>query len=170
VTEAGKRRIAVGRISGLYGVRGWVRVYSYTEPREAIVGYSPWWVRVAGHWQEMQVAGGRRHGKGVIARLDGCTDRDEAAALVGSDIAIRRSQLPETVAGEYYWADLIGMAVVTLDGRELGVVKSLMETGANDVLVVEGERERLIPYLHPDVVTDVDLETGRIRVDWDPEF
>jgi len=170
VAEQCDRKIVVGRIAGLYGVRGWVKVYSWTEPREAIVGYSPWQVKLAGEWREMRVAEGRKQGKGVVVRLEGCNDRDMAATLMGADIAVFRSQLPETAAGEYYWTDLVGLKVVTLDDVELGMVKSLMETGANDVLVVQGERERLIPFLVGDVVVDVDLEHQLMRVDWDPEF
>ncbi len=170
MTQQRERRIAAGRISGLYGVRGWVRVYSYTEPREALIGYSPWQVRLEGAWREMEVAEGRRHGKGIIVRLEGCEDRDAAARLLGCDISLRRSQLPEPAPGEYYWADLVGLQVVTLEGAELGVVHSLMETGANDVLVVRGDRERLIPFLAGDVVVEVDLSRQRMRVEWDPEF
>ncbi len=160
----------MGRITGLYGVRGWVKVYSYTEPREAIIGYSPWQVNVGGEWHEMEVAEGRKHGKGIIVRLEGYTDRDAAARLMGADIACYRSQLPQTAPGEYYWADLVGLKVVTLEGRELGRVEGLMETGANDVLVVKGDRERLIPYLTGEVVMEVDLARRRMRVDWDPDF
>ncbi len=160
----------IGRISGLYGVRGWVKVYSYTEPREAIIGYSPWQVKVGGEWRRMEVAEGRRHGKGIIARLEGCTDRETAASLMGADIACCRSQLPPPAPGEYYWTDLVGMQVITLEGEELGVVDHLMETGANDVLVVKGKRERLIPFVKGDVVLEVDLEQRKIRVDWDPAF
>ena len=170
MTGTSDRKIVIGRIAGLYGVRGWVKVYSWTEPREAIIGYSPWQVRIGGGWREMRVAEGRRHGKGVVVRLEGCDDRDEAAKLLGAEIAISRSQLPGTAAGEYYWTDLVGLKVVTREGVELGVVKSLMETGANDVLVVQGERERLIPYLFGEVVMEVDLEHRLMRVDWDPEF
>jgi len=170
VTGTTDRKIVVGRITGLYGVRGWVKVYSWTEPREAIVGYSPWQVKIGGGWREMQVVDGRRHGKGVVVRLEGCDNRDVAATLLGAEIAIFRSQLPDTAAGEYYWTDLVGLKVVNREGVELGVVKNLMETGANDVLVVQGERERLIPCLFGKVVVEVDLEHRLMRVDWDPEF
>ncbi len=168
--ERERRRIEIGRITGLYGVRGWVRIYSYTAPREAILDYSPWQVKVDGGWCEMAVAEGRRHGKGIIARLEGYGDRDAAARLMGADIACYRSQLPQTAPGEYYWADLVGLTVVTLRGEELGVIEGLMETGANDVLVVKGERERLIPCLIGDVVVEVDLAGQQMRVDWDPGF
>ena len=161
--------LIVGRINGLYGVRGWVKVFSHTAPRERIVDYSPWLVRRTGGWSPMKVASGRVQGKGVVVRLEGVEDRDAAAALVGAEIALRRDQLPRLPDGEYYWADLIGLHVVTVEGVELGRVDHLLETGANDVLVVMGERERLVPYTESAVVS-VDLDAGRLTVDWDPEF
>lgn len=162
--------IEMGRISGLYGVRGWVKVYSYTAPRENILSYASWHLRRQEGWVPVQLAGGRGQGKGVVAHLKGYDDRDAAAALVGTTIAVRRSELPEAAEGEYYWSDLIGLKVLNLQGVELGIVAALMETGANDVLVVEGERERLIPYTPGEAVQSVDLAAGRLTVDWDPEF
>lgn len=156
----------VGRIIGLYGVRGWVRVFSETAPMENILGLSPW--LVAG--QRREVLDGRRHGKGLVARLAGCEDRDQAAALVGAAIAIRRAQLPPPEPDEFYWADLEGLAVTTLGGVALGRVSRLFATGANDVLVVQGERERLVPFVWDQVIRAVDLEQGQILVDWDPDF
>lgn len=162
--------VIVGRISSLYGVRGWMKIYSYTDPRENILRYDPWQMRIAGEWRAFEVAEGRRQGKGVVVRLADCRDRDSAHRFLGAEIAIRRQQLPVAQAGGYYWADLVGLAVVTREGIVLGVVDHLLETGANDVLVVAGERERLIPYLPGTVVQEVDLERDVIRVDWDPEF
>jgi len=158
--------VVLGRITGVYGVRGWVRIFSDTEPRENILRYSPWYV----DGEPRKVAEGRRHGKGLVARLQGCDDRDQAAALVGREIAIRRDQLPPPSADEFYWADLEGLRVVTLDGVALGEVSHLFATGANDVLVVRGERERLLPFVWGPVIADVDFGAGLIRVDWDPEF
>ena len=123
-----------------------------------------------GEWQQQQVAEGGRHGKGVIARLVGCDDREHARLLMGCEIGIYRDQLPETRPGEYYWSDLHGLNVVTLDDDSLGVVDHLIETGANDVLVVKGERERLIPFVMGNIVRRVDLGGGEIQVNWDKEF
>jgi len=147
-----------------------VRIYSYTRPRENIVRYQPWYLKRDGDWQARPVAEGKRHGKGVIARLETCTDRDQAQELMGCEIGIRRDQLPPAAPGEYYWSDLEGLAVETLAGDMLGHVDHLLETGANDVLVVTGERERLIPFVVGQVVVSVDIEAGRIQVDWDKEF
>ena len=159
--------IVLGRISGLFGVRGWVKVYSYTEPREAVLDYGHWLLRRDGAWQPAEVAEGQRHGKTVIARVDGFDNRDDAATLIGNEIAVPREALPETEEGHYYWSDLEGLAVERKDGEKLGTVTQLMETGANDVMVIEGDRERLVPFVMGDVVIDVDLAAGVITVDWD---
>jgi 16S rRNA processing protein RimM len=145
-------------------------VYSYTQPRENIIQYQPWQLNQGGDWQPRQVAEGQRHGKGVIARLAGCEDRDQAMLLMGTEIGIRRDQLPAPEPGEYYWSDLQGLEVVTEKGDSLGRVDHLIETGANDVLVVKGDRERLIPFVMQQVVTRVDLGAGTIQVDWDKDF
>lgn len=168
---AGERqgRIAVGRIAGLYGVRGWVKVYSYTRPRENILRYSPWQLKVAGQWRTVAVLEGRVHGKTLVARLEGCEDRDSAASLLDCEIAVQRTQLPEPEPGDYYWSDLIGLRAVTRDGQPLGTVSGLLETGSADVLVVQGEHEHLIPYVPEVYVIKVDLEAGVITLDWHPE-
>ena len=162
--------VVLGQVSGLFGVRGWVKVFSYTDPRENILQYDPWYLRVGEGWREVRLAEGQRHGKTVIVRLEGCDDRDAAAAWVGHDIGVRREQLPALEEDEYYWSDLEGLQVETTAGLALGRVSHLLETGANDVLVVQGDRERLIPYVRPDVVVDIDLAAGKMRVDWDPDF
>lgn len=118
----------------------------------------------------MVLAEGRQQGKNIIARLEGITDRDTATQMMQADIAVERQQLPATAKDEFYWADLEGLQVVTETGVELGTVSHLLETGANDVLVVEGERQRLIPYVRGDVVQHIDLAEGKMIVAWDPEF
>jgi len=144
-----------------------VKVFSDTRPRDGILKYSPWQLKLRGEWQVVPLAEGRPHGEGIVARLEGVEDRDRAGELIGAEIAVARSQLPPTKAGEYYWSDLVGLRVVTLDGSELGKIDHLLETGANDVLVVQGDRERLLPYIGS-VVRGVDLDAGVMRVDWDP--
>ncbi len=170
--EGGEQRfVTLGRVSGAHGIQGWVKVHSETSPRENIVRYSPWELRWPGHRAHYRVKAGRRQGKAVIAKLEGCNDRDAAEALIGAAIVLPRSRLPQlTAPGEYYWADLEGLRVVTIEGVELGHVDHLFETGANDVVVVQGDRERLIPYVWGQVVREVDLEAGVMRVDWDQDF
>ena len=166
--------ITLGRVTGLYGVKGWVKVFSDTNPREGISDYSEWLLKREHGWQRIAVESGRKQGKNIVVKLAGIDDRDMAAILSGCDIAITRDQLAATKPGEYYWIDLEGLKVVTTDGVELGIVHHLLETGANDVLVVREEgsaaRERLIPYVSGQVVTEVDLLKKRMTVDWDPEF
>ncbi|OOG22269.1 ribosome maturation factor RimM [Thioalkalivibrio denitrificans] len=165
-----ERRIILGRISGVFGVQGWVKVFSDTEPREQITRFNPIQLGREGQWREARIEAGRSHGKGVVMKIEGCDDRDAAAALMNSEIAVWRDQLPPLPEGEHYWADLVGLKVLTRDGTPLGVVQDVMQTGANDVIQVQGERERLIPWVLGDVVREVDLEAGIVRVDWDPEF
>ena len=157
----------LGRISGLFGVKGWVKIFSYTQPREAILEYDSWYLQDQGKWRVAEVVEGKRHGKSVIAHFEGVDDRDQAAALIGSEIAIPRDQLPAAEDGSYYWTDLEGMQVVHRDGSDLGRVAYLMETGSNDVLVTKGERERLIPFVAEKVILDVDFDKGVISVDWE---
>lgn len=166
MTDADPRPLVLGRVVGLYGVRGWVKVFSYTEPREAILGYRGWLLGADGRWEPVEVAEGRRHGKSIVVRFEGTTDRDAAAALVDRDIGVGREQLPGPGEGRYYWADLEGMRIVREDGTELGCVAYVMATGANDVLVTDSEPERLIPFIPDDVVLDVDTGRGVITVDW----
>lgn len=163
--------VILGRISGVHGVHGWVKVHSDTRSREDILQYRNWQVRRPEGWRTMQVVEGRAQGSGlVVARLEGIEDRDQARALTGAEIAIRRHELPPAGAGEFYWADLEGLKVVNLEAVELGTVTHLFATGANDVLVVnDGERERLIPFTR-DAVKNVDLVARVIRVDWDADF
>jgi len=161
--------ICVGHILGSQGVKGWVRVFSNTSPRENIVSYSPWFIE-QGNVQQATAVQGRRQGKNVLARLEGIEDRTQADELTGCRIFINPQQLPRLEAGEYYWSDLVGLAVETVQGEPLGVIASMMETGADDVMVLSGERERLIPFVIDQIVTEVDLDKQRLVVDWSPEY
>lgn len=162
--------IEVGKISGVFGIQGWVKVFSYTDPPGNILSYSPWMLKKNAETKIIKVTRGKLQGKGIIAQLEGITDRNLAETLMGYDVFISASQLPKAGAGEYYWSDLIGLAVETEDGVPLGCVDSLLETGANDVLIVKGERERAIPFLQGPTIKSIDLAAGKMVVDWDPEF
>lgn len=168
--------VTVGRITAVYGVRGWVKVHSYTEPMDNILQFGQWWLQGQGGWEPLEIDRGRRHGKGLIAHIEGVDDREVAARYCQRDIAIRRDAMPQLQEGEFYWHQLQGLRVISrFDGREqdFGTVIRMMETGANDVLVVRGGedgRERLIPYLPGEFVTDIDLDAGVITVAWDPSF
>ena len=142
--EGDERFVTLGRVSGAHGIRGWVKVHSETSPRGNIFGYTPWTLVRDGNRETRDVEDGRVQGKAVVVKLAGCDDRDAAEDLAGAEILVNREQLPATTRpGEYYWADLVGLEVFTLDGTVLGRIERLFETGANDVIVVKGERETL---------------------------
>ena len=162
--------ITLGKISGVFGIKGWVKVYSSTATREAILDYSPWLLKVGAEWKAYTVINGQMQGKAIVAQLDGVDNRDLAEKLVGCTVAISREQLKPLKNNEYYWADLLGLEVVNTQGQAFGKVDSLFETGSNDVLVVQGERERLVPWIMHQVIQSVDLNEKRIVVDWDADF
>ncbi len=161
--------IVIGRIVGVSGCGGHVKVISFTEPRDNFLQFKSWLVgREAKPYAVLDV---KRKGRGIAARLDGVNDRDRAAAMMDSQIAIKREWLGALPRGEYYWFELTGLRVFNQDGAELGAITKLLETGANDVLVVEGQGPRyLIPYVRDTVVTAVDCERRRMRVKWNREW
>ncbi|MDH5694976.1 MAG: ribosome maturation factor RimM [Gammaproteobacteria bacterium] len=165
----GEKRLIVGRVSGLHGVQGWIKVYSYTDPRQNILNYSPWLLKIQGQWQERKLLAGRPHGKGIVAQIEGCVNRDQARELMEVEIAIHRDQLPALEEGEFYWSDLEGLKVSNLDGDELGSVDYLFQTGANDVMVLKGDKERLVPFVQGEYVKEIDLAAGIMIVDWPAE-
>jgi len=147
-----------------------VRVNSYTEPRDNVLRYGPWRLTLAGQSRDWPVLEGHAQGGGVVARLQGCDDRDAALALQGADVTVERSRLGTAGPAQFFWADLQGMQVRTRAGTDLGRVDHLFETGANDVMVVVGDRRRLIPFVFGRTVAAVDGERRLITVDWDPDF
>jgi 16S rRNA processing protein RimM len=163
------RHILVGKISGIFGVKGWVRVYSYTDPPENILGYGPWLIG-DGEGRSCKVVDGAVHGRGIIARLAGVDDRDKARGLIGAAIRVPRERFGESGGDEYYWSDLLGLQVTNQDGVVFGKVEDMMETGANDVMVIRGERRRLVPFVLGAVVKSVDIGAGTIVVEWDADF
>ena len=165
------RLLLLGKIVAVSGLQGAVKLESYTEPRMRLFAYQPWRLKLGGVERDISGARGREQGKSIVATLLDVADRDAAARLVGAEIWVARSALPKPKRGEIYWADLEGLSVCTLQGVPLGQVSHLFSTGANDVLVVrDGERERLIPFVSKQFVSEIDLDAGKIVVDWDPEF
>lgn len=162
--------LVMARFARPYGVKGWLHITTYTAQPENLLGYLPWYVHRQGTWQPLELVSGRCHGKGLVVQLAGCNSRDAAEALKGLEVGVYRDQLPGSGNDEYYWRDLVGLQVITKEGRVLGIVDHLIETGANDVLVVKGEQECLVPFIQGQVVEAVDFETREIRVDWDPEY
>jgi 16S rRNA processing protein RimM len=165
-----EEEVTLGYISGVHGLKGWVKVYSFTDPREAILDYQPWRLgATGGASREVRIDRGQPHGKTLIAVLPGVDTVEQGRALVGQEIRIPRSALPDSGSDSWYWSDLIGLSVVTEEGVSLGTVKQMIETGANDVMVLAGDRERLVPFVNEQVVKSVDLEAREIRVDWHPD-
>lgn len=163
----------LGKVSGFYGVKGWVKLYSYTDPRENIVQYSSLKIRLDKQWQEIKIDTGKAHGKGVIAHFSGYDTREAVASLIGSELAVKRSDFKISAKDEYFWADLIGLQVVNMQGVVLGSVSHLIETSANDVLVIkvitrhmESKTEILIPFVMQHYIKSVDLKSSVISVDW----
>lgn len=161
-------KIIVGRFGTPYGLQGWIKVNSYTRPTDNIVNYQPWLLEVKGTYQPVTIAAHKVHGKSIIVQVEGCNDRETAANYTNINIAISRQQLPELAQNEYYWSDLEGLTVINHDNARLGVIDHIMSTGANDVLVVKGERVHAIPYLD-DVIVNIDLNEGTMHVRWDIE-
>lgn len=163
-----ERAVRLGEIAGVHGVRGWVKVHSFTRPRANLTRYPDWLLETAGRQRAVRVEACRVSGRNLIAKLGGVDDRDAAFELIGAGISVRRSALPALAPGEYYWADLEGLAVVAASGERFGTVLGLIATGANDVLVLDGER--LIPFVPDETVKSVDLEAGQIVVDWQTSY
>lgn len=159
----------MGRIAAPFGVAGWLRIQTYTAGVASLLSYRVWWIGGGTEWREHEVEKARVRGRTLLAKLTGCEDRDAAARLRGAAVAVPREALPQTAANEWYWADLIGLRVANIAGEELGRVVRILQTGSNDVLVVDDERERLIPFIE-EVVRDVDLAGGVIRVDWSADY
>jgi 16S rRNA processing protein RimM len=162
--------VTLGRVSGVFGVKGWLKVQSYTEPRDNVAKFEVWTLRMNGAERVFAVEDGQDHAGSVIAKLQGIDDRERAREWVGAEIVVERTQLPATSANEFYWTDLEGLEVRTTAGEVLGRVDHLLATGGNDVLVLGGAEERLIPFVLGQVVKHVDLEAGLIVVDWSPSY
>lgn len=171
--------VNVGRITAVFGIKGWVKVHSYTEPQDNLFKYRPWLLKTPHGIKEIEIDEARPHGDAYVAHIKGVDDRNLAETFTKCDIAVGREELAELDDGEFYWHQLEGLRVISqFEGQQLdfGVVSKILETGANDVLVVQGDsqsmdqKERLVPYVPGQFVLSVDLDAATILVDWDPEF
>lgn len=177
--------VVVGLVSGLHGVQGALKIKSFCEPAEGIFKYQPWTLArpeasAAKHSSTTAAPDTstlvgvpvkiRGAGTSLAARFPEIQDRDQAALWLGSLISVPRSSLPKLKVGDYYWRDLIGLNVENLQGVAFGVIEEMMATGSNDVMVLNGDRQRLLPYIPGQFVMNVDLAAGKMSVDWDPEF
>ena len=163
--------VIMGRVAAPFGIKGWLRVTPYTHSPEDLLAYSELWLRVpGGEWRKCAISEAKVQSRSMLMALKGVTDRTDAEVYCRMEVAVPRSHLPPLGQDEYYWRDLLGMAVFTTDGVDLGKVEQIVETGANDVLVVRGERDRWIPFLLDHYVVSINLSDRKITVDWDPEF
>lgn len=162
--------IIVGRVGSAHGIVGENKIISYTDPPSNILNYLPWHLSHKDQLREVSLQKKRHHSHNIIVQFAHCSNRDQAQLLTGSDILIERNQLKPLKKGEFYQTDLIGLEVHDCSGKNLGIVKDILETGANDVLVVLGEKRQLIPYILDNVIKKVDLEKQVISVDWDVDF
>ena len=167
--QENNKKLLVGKINGFFGLQGWVKVFSYTNPRTNILNYSPWSIKVDGNFQSIVITSGREQSKTIVAHIKGIDNREDSQKFIGQDIYINKEQLPELTQGEYYWHELIGFDVINKYEEQLGTVDYFVETGANDVLVVKGKKEYWIPYIEPFLVS-IDSKNNKILVDWDKDF
>ncbi len=167
--------IVLGKITSVHGVRGEVKIYSFTDPMDNLLDYTAWTLKRDGEVKQVELVSGRLQGKVLVAKLKGLDDREVARTFAGFDICVSRALLPDLDDGEYYWHQLEGLKVIDLQGQLLGRIDHLLETGSNDVMVVKpcpgslDDRERLLPYTEQ-CVQQVDLAAGEMRVDWDADF
>ena len=163
----------MGRVTAPFGIKGWLKIYALTAQIGNLQNYPVWWLGHDDDWRDMRVISARIHGNTLIAQLEGVADRDGAAVMKGWQVAVPREQLPGAAENEFYWADLIGLRVVNAEQHEFGRVARILQTGANDVLVVEGsnknEHETLIPFI-ASAIKQVDLAAGVISVDWGRDY
>jgi len=168
--------VVVGKVVGVHGIRGWLKIQSFTEPSTNLFDYSPWILQLHGQDYVCDDVSGQQHGKGLRAKLPDCNDRDAALKWRGASISVQRSVLPTIADDEFYWADLIGFRIVTEAGVDLGRIVEMQATGANDVMIVEEvvadakNKQRWLPFLQGQVIKQVNRQDRVMTVDWDPEF
>lgn len=162
--------VIIGRFGRPHGIKGFIKIHSFTDPADNILRYTDWHVFFKNQWQPIKLSGLEVHNKTIVTRVDGYTERESVADLTNADIAVAKEQLAELEPGEYYWHQLIGMQVKNQKGESFGRVIEVMPTGANDVLVVQGEKKHLIPYLLGQFIIDINLDQQLIVVDWELDF
>jgi 16S rRNA processing protein RimM len=165
--------VVMARIAAPFGIKGWVKLQTYTEFADSLDEFTSWYMQTGKGWQEIEVEAFSVNAKGVIAKIKGCDTRNDAELLSKRDIAVPRAWLGESADGQYLWIDLIGADVVNTLGEPLGKVATLMETGANDVLVVQSAEadggQRLIPFVD-EVIVKVDREAKLLTVNWGKDY
>ncbi|KPJ67386.1 MAG: hypothetical protein AMJ43_03755 [Coxiella sp. DG_40] len=161
-----QNKIIIGRFGSTYGIKGWIKIISFTDPKVKILQYQPWWIKKNQQWQQIDIEDSKCHGKNIIVKLHDIDNCDQAKTYTNIDINIQHDQLPKLPKDEYYWSDLEGLTVLDKSGKKLGIVDHLIETGSNDVLVIKNGKQHLIPYID-NVIIKVDLKKKIIKVDWE---
>ena len=164
-----EKKLLVGKINGFFGLQGWVKIFSYTEPRKNILNYQPLFSLNDGVYEKIEITNGREQSKTIVAHINGIDDRDQSLKFIGKDLYIDKDQLPKLADGEHYWHELVGFNVINQDKVNLGIVDYLVDTGSNNVIVTKGKREYWIPYIEPFLIS-IDQENRQIIVDWDENF
>ena len=163
--------LVIGRIGGVYGVKGWLKIFSFTRPSKNIFSYSPWILEIDDIFHEINCEEFRKNGENYVVKILGVNNPEDASRYTNCDIAITEEQLPRLNDGEYYWRDLIAIKVINQNGDLLGKVSEIIETGANDVFVItnknKGQHKILIPYVMGLFIRDIDLTTQTMNVDWE---
>lgn len=162
--------VVIGRFGRPQGLKGFIRVISFTEPEQSIFEYSPWYQHHNGQWMPIALEGSVKQHNTLLVKVAGYEQREHLATLTHTEIWVARSQLPVLADGEYYWQDMLHMQVFTQTGTLLGEITSLLSTGSNDVLVVCGEKRHLIPYVKGLYILSVDSTQHKMIVDWDEDF
>jgi 16S rRNA processing protein RimM len=163
------RIVVLGRISGVFGVKGWVKIQSYTDPQDNLLDYPVWQLQQRGEWKPVRWAEGRPANRTLLGKFDNVSNPDEAQTLVGAEIGVWRSEMPPPAPGEYYWEDLAGLDAYSPTGQWLGKVDHFRETAVHPLMVIRGEAEHLVPLVKERLLA-VDLAAGRMTVDWDPDW
>jgi 16S rRNA processing protein RimM len=169
MTLKNQNKVVIGCLGSVFGVRGQLKVNSYTTPFTNILEYPNWQIQHKGQWQPLAIENLKRQGNMIVLKIDGIDDRDIAKTFTNDLIAIERDELPDAEENEYYWSDLVGLKVITTNDFELGTIIEMRETGANDVMIIKGENRHLVPFID-DILQSIDLENKVIIVDWDHEF
>lgn len=163
------KRVIIGCLGAAFGVQGYLKVNSYTTPKTNILDYPDWQVQHQGQWQPLPIERLKQQGDGIVLKIKGIDDRDIAKTYTNDLIAINRDELPDTSSDEFYWTDLEGLTVKTTTGETLGTIIEMRDTGANDVMIIKGEKRHLVPFIDG-VLISVDLEQQLVIVDWDHDF
>lgn len=168
-----KNWVLVGSIGRPHGIKGWVKINSYTEPLNNILNYQPWHLRAPNkeiHAHPIEIISHRVNDQHIVVQFENCETPESARLFTNYKIYVQRQKFPQLPYQTYYWTDLEGLSVYTCENTYLGVVQSLFSTGSNDVLIVKGEKRHLIPFLFEHTIKSIDLEQQVIIVDWDPHF